>query len=128
MLSPSTSSFQGSEGSSSMHNENRAFFIQYRRGPRRPRITERSDDLAPVNLGDKARDPISGYEGICVARTHWLNGCVRATLQADKSRTGSLTSDTRSTSSRSKSSRQDRFRQARLNEADRFLSLLAASQ
>ena len=34
-----------------------------------------------VQLGDKARDTVSGFSGICVARTEWLNGCWRMTLQ-----------------------------------------------
>lgn len=34
-----------------------------------------------IKLGDKARDSITGYEGIVVARCEWLNGCVRSTLQ-----------------------------------------------
>ena len=37
--------------------------------------------MANVRLGDKARDSVSGFEGICVARTEWLNGCWRITLQ-----------------------------------------------
>jgi hypothetical protein len=34
-----------------------------------------------VQLGDKARDTVSGFSGVCVARTEWLNGCWRMTLQ-----------------------------------------------
>lgn len=37
--------------------------------------------MAKINLGNKARDKVSGFEGICVARTEWLNGCWRLTLQ-----------------------------------------------
>lgn len=37
--------------------------------------------MANVNLGDKARDTVSGFSGVCVARTEWLNGCWRMTLQ-----------------------------------------------
>lgn len=37
--------------------------------------------MANVNLGDKARDTVSGFAGVCVARTEWLNGCWRMTLQ-----------------------------------------------
>lgn len=33
-----------------------------------------------VQLGDKARDTVSGFAGVCVARTEWLNGCWRMTL------------------------------------------------
>lgn len=34
-----------------------------------------------IKLGEKAKDTVSGFEGICVARTEWLNGCWRITLQ-----------------------------------------------
>ena len=34
-----------------------------------------------VSLGDKAKDTITGYEGIVVAITEWLNGCRRITIQ-----------------------------------------------
>lgn len=34
-----------------------------------------------VELGDKARDTVSGFEGIVVGQTEWLNGCVRYCLQ-----------------------------------------------
>ena len=37
-----------------------------------------------IQLGDKAKDQVTGFEGICVARTEWLNGCIRVTLQSDK--------------------------------------------
>lgn len=33
-------------------------------------------------LGDLARDRVSGYEGIIIARTEWLNRCIRVGLQA----------------------------------------------
>lgn len=36
-----------------------------------------------VRLGDKVRDQITGYEGIAVARTDWLHGCARITVQPD---------------------------------------------
>jgi hypothetical protein len=36
---------------------------------------------ANVQLGDEARDTITGFSGVCVARTEWLNGCWRITLQ-----------------------------------------------
>ena len=37
-----------------------------------------------MELGSKARDTISGFEGIVVAKTEWLNGCVRYTLEPTK--------------------------------------------
>ncbi len=36
---------------------------------------------ANVQLGDLAEDTVTGFEGVCVARTEWLNGCWRMTLQ-----------------------------------------------
>lgn len=36
-----------------------------------------------IALGDKAKDSVTGFEGIAVARTEWLNGCIRVTLQSD---------------------------------------------
>ena len=33
-----------------------------------------------INLGDKARDSISWFEGIVIAITNWLNGCQRITI------------------------------------------------
>lgn len=35
-----------------------------------------------VVLGSIARDTITGYEGVIIGKTEWLNGCVRITLQA----------------------------------------------
>lgn len=37
-----------------------------------------------INLGDQAKDAVTGFEGICIARTLWLNGCVRVSLQSMK--------------------------------------------
>ena len=33
------------------------------------------------NLGDEVKDTITGFKGIVVARTEWLNGCARVTVQ-----------------------------------------------
>ncbi len=41
-----------------------------------------------INLGDKVKDTITGYEGIAVARTCWLNGCVRISIQSTKLKDG----------------------------------------
>jgi len=35
-----------------------------------------------IALGDVARDPITGYEGVVIGVTEWLHGCKRLTLQA----------------------------------------------
>lgn len=34
-----------------------------------------------IELGSKARDTITGFEGIVVGITHWLNGTVRVGIQ-----------------------------------------------
>ena len=42
-----------------------------------------------IQLGDRVKDSITGIIGIAVARTEWLHGCSRVTLQpqgADKER------------------------------------------
>jgi hypothetical protein len=36
-----------------------------------------------VGLGDKAKDTVTGFTGVVVAITEWLNGCVRLTLQPE---------------------------------------------
>jgi len=37
-----------------------------------------------INVGDTAKDTITGFAGAVVARTEWLNGCARITLQPTK--------------------------------------------
>jgi hypothetical protein len=37
-----------------------------------------------IKLGDVAKDTITGFEGVAIARTEWLNGCVRISLQPKK--------------------------------------------
>lgn len=34
-----------------------------------------------INVGDSAKDTITGFTGVVVARTEWLNGCARLTIQ-----------------------------------------------
>lgn len=34
-----------------------------------------------IKLGDKVKDPISGFEGVVVGRTDWLWGCVQLGVQ-----------------------------------------------
>lgn len=36
-----------------------------------------------LKLGDRVRDPITGYSGIAIAFTAWLGGCKRTTVQAE---------------------------------------------
>lgn len=40
--------------------------------------------LFKYGLGSTARDKITGYEGLIIARTEWLYGCHRYILQAQK--------------------------------------------
>ena len=37
-----------------------------------------------INLGDKVRDSISGYEGIVIGITEWLHGCRRIGIKPMK--------------------------------------------
>ena len=37
-----------------------------------------------IELGDRVRDPITGYQGVAYAVTTWLNGCVRFGVQPEK--------------------------------------------
>lgn len=41
-----------------------------------------------IKIGDRARDTITGYEGIVVARTEWLNKCIRLTIQTEELKDG----------------------------------------
>lgn len=41
-----------------------------------------------INLGDIAKDTITGFEGTVVCISTWLNGCARLTLQPRKMRLG----------------------------------------
>ncbi len=34
-----------------------------------------------IQLGDIAKDSVSGFRGVVVATTQWLNGCDRITIQ-----------------------------------------------
>lgn len=43
-----------------------------------------SKSKKPIKLGDKARDNITGFEGVVIARTQWLHGCDRLTIQPDR--------------------------------------------
>ena len=37
----------------------------------------------PIGLGDRVRDPISGYAGIVTAESLWLHGCIRDEVTAE---------------------------------------------
>ena len=37
-----------------------------------------------INLGDRAKDKVTGFSGIVIAKTTWLHGCERITIQPEK--------------------------------------------
>ena len=37
-----------------------------------------------IELGDTAKDSITGFSGVVIATTFWLHGCERLTLQPQK--------------------------------------------
>lgn len=37
-----------------------------------------------VQLGDRVKDKVTGFCGLVIARTTWLNGCVRIGVQNEK--------------------------------------------
>jgi hypothetical protein len=37
-----------------------------------------------INVGDVVRDTVTGFEGMAVAITKWLHGCMRITVQPQK--------------------------------------------
>lgn len=37
-----------------------------------------------INLGDRVKDPITGFSGVAVTRTEWLHGCFRVSVQPEK--------------------------------------------
>lgn len=41
-----------------------------------------------INLGSRARDTVTGFEGVVVARTEWLHGCARITIQPTELKDG----------------------------------------
>lgn len=43
-----------------------------------------------INLGDKAKHIYSGFTGTVVAKTEWINGCFRYTLQPHVDKDGKL--------------------------------------
>jgi hypothetical protein len=43
-----------------------------------------------IKLGDKVRDPITGFEGIATAKTEWLYGCTRLGVQAKMGEDGKV--------------------------------------
>lgn len=46
--------------------------------------------MAEVNLGDRAKDNITGFTGIVVAITKWLHGCDRIVIQPKMGKDGKV--------------------------------------
>lgn len=46
--------------------------------------------MKPIKLGQKVRDAVSGFTGIAVARTEWMNGCTRVSVQPPCGEDGKL--------------------------------------
>lgn len=45
-----------------------------------------------INLGDEATDTVTGFTGVAVSRTEYINGCTRVSLQPKIKSDGSLPS------------------------------------
>ena len=43
-----------------------------------------------IQLGGRVKDKVSGFEGIAVARTEWLYGCIRIEVQAKVKKNGEI--------------------------------------
>lgn len=43
-----------------------------------------------IQLGDKVKDSVTGFIGLCVARTEWISGCARLTLQPAVGKDGKI--------------------------------------
>ena len=41
-----------------------------------------------IELGDRVKDRITGLTGIAIARTEWLYGCVRYSVQPEETKDG----------------------------------------
>lgn len=46
--------------------------------------------MSKIKLGKKVKDSITGYEGVAVARTIWLNGCERIAIQGALDKDGNV--------------------------------------
>jgi len=42
------------------------------------------DTFQPIGLGDRVKDPITGFSGIVTSVTTWLHGRIRIGVQAEK--------------------------------------------
>ena len=46
--------------------------------------------MSTIALGDTVKDSVSGFVGVAVAKTEWLNGCTRWTVQPPVDKEGKL--------------------------------------
>ena len=44
-----------------------------------------------ITLGDKVKDPITGFKGVAVSRTEYLYGCIRIGVQGPVDKNGNVT-------------------------------------
>ena len=51
-------------------------------------ITKSKEDGGMIQIGDKVKDVVTGYAGIVIARTEYLNGCVQFGVKADTLKDG----------------------------------------
>ena len=52
-----------------------------------------SNQFAPVQLGDRVKDPITGLTGIAICITTWLHGCIRIGVQPESHKDGKKADD-----------------------------------
>ncbi len=46
------------------------------------------EEFVPIGNGDRVKDPITGFEGIVVVTSTWLNGCIRLGVQPEEMKDG----------------------------------------
>lgn len=44
--------------------------------------------MSKIELGDVARDTITGFVGVVIGHTQWIHGCVRLTIQPQELKDG----------------------------------------
>ena len=49
--------------------------------------------FAPIELGDRVKDPITGLTGIATCITTWLHGCIRVGIQPESFKDGKKADD-----------------------------------
>lgn len=54
------------------------------------REMRKQDEMKDFKLGKEYKDKISGFIGVAVAKTEWINGCVRITLQPKLDKDGKI--------------------------------------